>query len=1020
MKKTITKLIKPHPAFSAGIVLLALGLNASGLHAANLSHAPLNYGIPVNFRIADLPVKGVVKDDQGLPVPGVSVKVKGTTTVVSTDNNGNFSINVPSASSILVFTSVGFDTKEVTVGQQKNLSIKLDANSTTLANVDIVAIGYGTIPTKEVTSAVTHISSDKFRQSGSRSPLDLIQGKVPGLQLTRSGSNPNSGVAVQLRGAVTVTGSSGPLFVIDGIPGGNPDLLQQDDIESVDVLKDGSGAAIYGTSANAGVIIITTKKGKAGPPIFNYSNYFRKEYVQRRPDYLSPDEFAQKVASGEIKQKDFGSRTDFYDQLINHDNLSQNHNLALSGGTDKTSYRGSINYRNLQGIALENGRKEYSMRLNVNQKGLNDRLNAQFNIATNFNNANLLGGGGWESEGAKNPTLSNYNPDGTYRFDLTSTNEYARLRQETNKRKQQTTSVDGKLDLDIIDGLKASLFGSVTRDSRNDGAYRLKKSEDSMENTDFPGGGYAYKGTSLYQDFAVEPTLQYSKKFLEKHSISAVAGYSYRYHVEEGSGASNRGFINDLFHEDNLGQGSALAVGKASMSSFKNDNTLIAFFGRLNYAFDNKYLAQFILRREGSSRFGENNKWGNFPAVSAGWNVSEEDFLKSSKVINYLKLRVGYGITGNSGFANNASRVTLGGGGKYLFPDGSYNETYGPNRNPNPNLKWETKRELNVGVDYKLFDSRLTGSIDVFKRTTKDLLDTYTSPQPPFIRSSIYTNVGTISSKGIEIALSFAAVKTKDFSWSMDATASTLNNKLDSYSNDEYKVKYKTFSTIGGFGDLGDAITTYEGGRLGEFWGKRFAGFTSDGKWLFYNRKGEAVRNDQINNSKDQSVTDLAPIGNAIPKYFASWSNNFTYKNFDLTIFLRGKFDYDILNAPDLTYGNKTWSGNLLKDTFTKNSQLNDTYQYSDYYLESGSYVKLDEVTLGYTFKLKTKWMRTLRIAATGQNLATITKYSGNDPDFILDSGIGSNDGTGRVLGIDFRNAYPSTRTYTLSLNVGF
>ena len=811
---------------------------------------------------------------------------------------------------------------------------------------------------------------------------------------------------------MTLTGSSSPLFVIDGIPDANPDLLQQDDIESVDVLKDGSGAAIYGTRANAGVIIITTKKGKAGPPQFNYSNYFRKEYVQNRLDFLSPDEYRAKIGSGEIKQKDFGSSTDFYDQLINHENLSQNHNLSLTGGTDKTSYRASINYRNLEGIALENGREEYTFRLNVNQKGFNDRLNAQINLASNFNNANLLGGGGWESELTKNPTLSNYNPDGTFRFDLTSTNEFARLQQETNKRKQQTSSADVKLDLDLVDGLKASVFGSVTRNNNNDGQYRLKASENSMENTDFQGGGYAYKSTDLSQDFALEPTLQYAKTFLDKHSVTAVAGYSYRYHIEEGSNASNRGFINDLMHEDNLSDGSALGIGKASMDSYKNDNTLIAFFGRVNYAFNNKYLAQFILRREGSSRFGANNKWGNFPAVSAGWNVSEENFMENVKFVDYLKLRVGYGVTGNSGFSNNASRVTLGGGGKYLFPDGNYYETYGPNRNPNPDLKWETKRELNIGVDYRLFDDKLTGSIDVFKRTTKDLLDTYTSPQPPYVQSSIYANVGTISSKGIELALSYAAVRNDNFSWNMDFTGSAIKNTLDSYSNDQFKVLYKTFGGIGGAGDLGDAITTYQGGALGEFWGKKFAGFTEDGKWLFANRNGEAVRNDQINNSKDKNLTDLQYLGNAIPKYYASWTHNFNYKDFDLRIFIRGKFDYKILNTTALTYGNRTWSGNLLKDTFTKYNEINDTYMYSDYYLEEGTNIKIDEVTLGYNFKLKSKWARNLRLYASGQNLATITGYSGNDPDFVQDTGFGA--------GIDSRGAYPSTRSFLVGLNVGF
>ena len=965
------------------------------------------------YVVAQKEVSGTVVDEKNLPVPGVTVKNLATGKAVVTDVNGRFSIEAGDDDT-LSFSFIGFVTQNQKAGSRDVLTVKLAPSSTNLN--EVVVVGYGTQDQNKITSAVAHVTPDEFRQGGSRNPLDLIQGKVPGLNLTRtSGSNPNSGVSVQLRGAVTVTGSSSPLYVIDGIPYSNAnilDALQQDDIASIDVLKDGSGAAIYGTSANAGVILVTTKKGKEGPPQFDYSTYFRKEYVQNRLDFLTADQFRQRIASGDIKQEDFGHSTDFYDQLINHNNLSQNHNLALSGGTNKTSYRASINYRDLQGIARENERKEYNLRLSLEQTGLNDRLKMQLNLATNFNNANLLGGGGWESEATKNPTLSNFNPDGSYRFDLTSNNEYARLAQETSYRKQQTTTASAKADLTIIEGLKASVFGSVVRDSYLDGQYRLKASENSVENTDFPGGGYAYRGTSLFQDFAFEPTLQYNKVIAKRHNLTALAGYSYRYHIEEGASASNRGFINDLFHEDNLAQGSALALGKASLGSFKNDNTLIALFGRLNYAFDDKYLLQFIIRREGSSRFGDNNKFGYFPAVSAGWNVKQESFMKNVAFVDYLKLRVGYGVTGNSGFSNNASRVTLGGGGRYLYPDGQYLETYGPNRNPNPDLKWETKRELNIGLDFTLLNNKLSGTLDLFNRTTKDLLDTYTSPQPPFIQSSIYTNVGTISSKGIELGLSYAAIKSQNFKWNVDATFSTLRNKLDSYSNDQYKVLYKTFGGIGGAGALGDAITTYEGGSLGEFWGKRFAGFTDDGKWLFYNRNGEKVRNDVINNSKDRNVTDLALIGNAIPKYYASMTNNFVYKNFDLRIFLRGKFDFDILNTTALSYANKTWSGNLLQSTFGKYSPINDTYQYSDYYIESGTYVKLDEVTLGYNFKLKTKLIRGIRIYVTGANLATFSGYTGSDPDFIQDTGTGP--------GVDNRGAYPSTRTFLIGLNCGF
>lgn len=962
----------------------------------------------------------VVSAEDKTPLPGVTVRVKGEQIGTNTNAEGLFELQA-STNSVLEFSYLGYVSKEEPVSNRMQINVSLQPSLTSLEEVT-VSVGYGTLKQKEVTSAVAHIDTAQFRQSGARNPLDLIQGKVAGLQVTRSGgANPNSGAAVQLRGVVSVTGSASPLYVIDGIPGGNMDLLQQDDILSMDVLKDGSGAAIYGSTANAGVILVTTKKGQSGAPTFTYNNYVRKEYLVKKPDVLSPQEFRDRIASGDIvNQPDGGYSTDFYDMLINHDNLSNNHNFAMSGGTGNTNYRASLNYRNLQGIGLKNGRQEYGGRININQRGLDDRLNVQLNLSTNFNNANLLGGGGWESEAFKNPTLSNFNEDGSYYFDLISTNQYARLMQETSLRKQQTTSADVKADLDIVKGLKASVFGSVQRNTWVDSQYNPLNSEGSLENDNYPGGGYAAKSDVLEQKYAFEPTLQYTTTIGNDHNLTAIAGYSYRYEKNEGLSASNRGFINDVFHEDNLGAGTALTEGRAGMSSYKNDNTLIAFFGRLNYTFNNRYMAQFILRHEGSSRFGDNNKWGNFPAASAGWIVSEEDFMGSVSFVDYLKLRIGYGVTGNSGFGNNASRVTMGGGGRYLYPDGVYRETYGPNRNPNPNMRWETKRELNLGLDFTLLKSKLSGSIDVYNRTTKDLLDTYVSPQPPFVQSSIYTNVGSISSKGIEVALSYNAIKQRDFTWQVDLAASTTKNILDSYSNDIYKVEYKRFGGIGGAGDLGDAFITYEGERVGEFWGKRFAGFTEDGKWLFYDRNGEAVRNDQINNSTDRSVTDLVPIGNAVPKYYLSITNSFTYQQFDFRIFMRGKFDYDILNTVALTYGNKRTPGNLLKETFGKYAEIDDTYMYSDYYIESGSHWKIDEITLGYTFKLPTKLVHNLRIYATGQNLATIMGYSGNDPDFIADTGLGNPDVNGRSLGIDNRGAYPSTRSFLIGVNLSF
>lgn len=962
-------------------------------------------------------ITGTVVDETNQPVPGVGIVNSKSGKGTVTDANGKFSIEA-NAADVLRISSVGYRTQNVTIGVQKSLSIKLAVSADTKLD-DVVVVGYGTRSQRELTSAVTKVDTSEFRQSGARNALDLLQGKVAGLQISRNSSNPNSGVAIQLRGVTSISGTSTPLIVIDGIPGGNLDLLQQDDIESFSVLKDGSAAAIYGTRANAGVILVTTKKGRKGPSQFNYNAYLRHETLYERPDFMSATQFREKLANGQYTAQDYGGDYNYFNDIINKDNLTNYQNLSVSGGGDKSSYRGSFTYNKLDGFAKENSREQYQFRMSLTQKGFKDKVTALFNVASNINNANLLGGGGWENVLTKNPTESYLNPDGSYLFTRNITNEVARLAQETSRRNQQTYSVDGKIDIDILKDLKASAFVAYQRNQFIDNQYRQLGSQNSVENGDAPRGGYAYKGTELNQNFNFEPTIEYSKTIKDKHRLTGMIGYSYRYEVNESFSANNRGYTNDIFEENNLGS-VPVAVNRIGIASNKNDNTLIALFGRVHYTFDGKVNFEAVLRREGSSRFGANNKWASFPAVSASWEITREKFMENIKWLNFLKIRAGYGETGNSGFANYASLVTLSPGNLYPFPGNLWLQTYGPSRNPNPDLRWERKREYNLGLDFTMFDNRLSGSIDVFKRDIVDLLYTYTSPQPPFVQNSIYTNVGTISAKGLELSLSYAAIKNKDFTWNVNFAGSTIDNKLVTFSNDIYKRDMVEFGGIGGFGDLGNAFRTYEGRNIGEFWGKRFAGFTPEGKWLFTNRAGQAVPNAQINTSPFRDQTDYQLLGNAIPKYYLSLGNTFTYKQFDLKVFLRSKLDFDVLNTLALSYGNKFGTqSNLLNSAFTKYAEVNDTYMYSDYYLESGSFLKLDEVSLGYTFKFKDKAFRSLRVYAVGQNLALLTGYKGNDPDLIQDTGLGQ-DINGRSLGIDTRSPYPTTRQFVFGVNFGF
>jgi TonB-linked SusC/RagA family outer membrane protein len=959
-------------------------------------------------------VKGKVTDEADQSVlPGVTVKVKNSSTATQTDVNGEYSIQIASENDILVYSFVGSETHEVRVGSQSTIDVALKNSDSALD--EVVVVGYGTMKRREVTSAVTTVKAKDFNPGGVRSPIDLIQGKVAGLNINRpQGNNPNSGAAIQLRGITSINGTLSPLIVIDGIPRGNLDLLQQDDIESFDVLKDGSAAAIYGTRANAGVIIITTKKGKEGTARFDYSTYVQRESVDRKPEYLNASEFRKLISDGIVNSsQDFGSSTDLYDELINKSNLSQYHNLAASGGNANTNYRASIYFNEAQGIAKQNAKEQFGGRVNVNQKGFNERLTFNANLAVNFNKANLLGGGDGDFEQAvqRNPTAPLINPDGTF-VETQAYNNYnplSRLANRISERDQQTLSADAKLDYKIIDGLHINTFVSYVRNTFNDRYYRSTKDWDQRLNSSYRGMAYASKSNFMEYTKTLESMLNYSKSFNEKHSISALAGYSYQYYTYEDFFVNNNGFTTDGFLDWNLGAGGAIqntALPRPGLGSGKQDNTLIAFFGRINYTFANKYFAQAVIRREGSSRFGANNKWGNFPAASVGWDLSQEEFIQNISAISSLKLRLGYGVTGNQGIPNYQSIVTLGTGGVYP-QNGVYYQTYGPGRNPNPNLRWEEKSEINLGVDFGIFSNRITGSLDFYNRTTKDLLHNYNAQQPAFVTGSIFTNVGSIRSQGIELQLSAKAISKGDFAWNIDFTGNINSNKLTQLSNEVFKANFLEFYGLPSPGNLGNAIRLEEGGAIGNFFGKRFAGFDDDGKWLFYKADGSTARASGINND------DLTVIGNGVPKLHMAINNSFSYKNFDLSIFFRGMFMYDILNTKELYFGNKKWlPNNLLKSAITTHDQLNDDPQYSDYYIEKGDFVKLDNLTLGYTMPIKAnKYVRNARIYLTGRNLATISSYSGIDPEL---------QSTGFNTGVDGRGFYPRTKSFTVGLNVGF
>lgn len=959
----------------------------------------------------------IVDGSTGESIVGASVVQKGTANGVVTDIDGSFSLNVPSRSVLLV-SYIGYLAQEIALPERTNIVLNIELNEDVKTLDEVVVVGYGTQKKSEVTAAVSSLKEDKFNTTAAASSaLELAKGKIPGLVITNSnGSDPRSGVSIQIRGVSSMRSSNSPLIVIDGVPGGDLSWVPAEDIEGFSVLKDASAAAIYGTRGSNGVILVTTKRGKTTGEIkstFEYSGYLTHDYVYRQPEVLTGDEYRAYMQSGAYNANmmvDYGKTTKWQDLLTNNENLSQVHNLAMSGGTRTTNYRASVFYREFNPIAIESGNTNWGARFNINHLGLNDRLEVQLNLTSNFRDRNHTGeNGAWEQAAQRNPTEPAKDDNGNWLEDnaYNSWNPLARYETKEDKSTRASWLLSGRATLTIIDGLKASVMGSWQKYNQMRSQYFTRDSKTSVN--DVGGGGRAQKWAEGDTRKGLEMTLDYSKHFKEIHSLNIIAGHNYEYHVFENFDAWNSGFLTDVFTYNNLGNGTGISqsgTSRANMGSSKSDDKLAAFFGRVNYSLMDKYLLSATVRYEGSSRFGKNKRWGTFPAVSAGWVLSKESFMENVDIVNNLKIRLGYGVTGNIPDENYLYMTTLSTGGQY--PIGStWYQTYGPARNPNPDLKWEEKRELNFGIDYSILKDRISGTIDIYNRRTVDILDEYNAQLPPFVLSSLWTNVGTMSNKGIEIGINAEILNKTPVTWSADVTFSYQKNILESLSNDIYKATYKEWYGLPSPGALGNAFRTEEGKATGGFYGKRFAGFTDDGKWQFYNKDNQVVSLSEI------KPADLAYIGNGTPKYQASLSNTFKYKGFDLTVFFRGKFDFQILNLKELYFGNLNWlPNNVLTSATTTHSHLHDAPQYSDYYLEQGDFVKLDNLTLGYSFKLKSrKWVRNLRVYVSGQNLATFTAYKGSTPEL--------ND-TGFEPSVEGRSFYPVTSTVMFGINLGF
>lgn len=973
-------------------------------------------------------VSGKVVNLVNEPLPGVTIQIKGTTTGSITDIDGNFSIsNVPSGST-LVFSFVGMKPMEVVFKNQANLNVVLEEE--TIGLDEVVAIGYGSVKKGSVTSSIASVKSENFVKGAVKDAAQLIQGKVAGLTISLPSGDPTKGAVIMLRGNSSLLGTSDPLVLVDGVPG-SLESVAPEDIESVDVLKDGSSSAIYGTRGTNGVIIITTKtSGNEMAPTIEYSGYASSATVSRKLDFMNATQLREKWSQGYTytgaNLQDFGSDTDWLHE-ITRNAISQNHNLIFRGGSKNTNLTASLNYKKDQGVFIQSDNKKYTGRIDVNHTMFNGKLVA--NIGTLISEQTYwTGGDGYSFNNyvyrqalIRNPTEPVKNENGSwferdvYFYD----NPVGYLKESDGENRYRNVRFTASLTYKPVAGL--DIKGMVTRigDSNIRGFYQT---QNHISTTKYGSNGFASRGTDDYVGNYSELSANY-KKVIGQHNISALLGYNYEDNTNEGFWANNKYFPTDAYTYNNLGIGSGLPKGEAGMSSYKNSDKLIALFSRVSYSYADKYLLMASIRREGSSKFGADNKWGYFPGVSAGWRIKEEPFMESFGWIKNLKLRAGYGVTGTNVLDSYKSLSSLS-YDEYFYSNGQWVRKLIPTRNANPDLKWEMKEEVNIGLDFDLFEGRVNGAFDFYNRLTKDALWDYSVPTPPYLYNTITANVGRIKNQGFEALINIIPVKANDFTWNAGLTFSTNRNKLVSLSNDKFQTTNDFF--YAGYTGEPIAIETHRiqiGGPIGSFYGLKSVDVTHkgdefgtdgsqenpEGIWIIERPDGTRIK------ATDSSTEDRQVLGNGIPKYYASWNNNFKYKNFDLSINMRGAFGYQILNFSRMFYENPTIAYNTLNSAYDKvygKVVLSDVQRLVSYYVEDGDYWKIDNATLGYTFKLNNKnTVKNLRVYASGLNLMTITGYKGIDPEVKQ---------TGLDPGNDERDKYPTTRTFTFGVNVTF
>lgn len=945
-------------------------------------------------------LSGSITDEAGNPLAGATIHVKGTPKSTASDQNGIFKLNNVKKNEVISIHMIGFTTQEVRYNGETNLNIKMISVAQSLE--EAVVVGYGTIDKKELTSAVSTIKQ-KDMVAGTVSPLLAIQGKVPGLSvISTNGTDPNAGISLQLRGVNSVNASQGPLVVIDGVPGGDINSVAKEDIESINVLRDASAAAIYGTRASGGVILITTKRPQIGKAQVNFTSEYFIETVRKKPEVLSAEKFIEYGLGN-----DLGHKTDWYDEVTNNNPFSHRQVVNISGGSENANVYTTFTKRDATGMAITSKREEIGGRINSSFKFFDGF--AELNTNVSYNEAKAFGSNNdiFNMAMVLNPTETPYDVNDVSGFNVLVGgydywNPVAEVKLRSDLKQFKYLLANSTLKLNLTEHLTTSATIGVKNNSEHGPYYRSAQHRLSRQDG---VDGNASQYYNKYNDRVFEWTVNYNNRWAD-HAVNAVAGYSYQDFNGQGFSANNSDFPVDGIKENDMGTGSYLVEGRAGMGSWRNPWVkLAAFFGRVNYSYLDRYILTATARYEGSSKFAPKNRWGFFPGLSAGWRISQEPFLRDVSFINDLKLRAGYGETGNEGFdAKVASRMYS--ADTWFLQDGNWFRTYGVMHNQNPDIKWEVKKEYNLGLDFSILENKLSGRIDFYKRKIDDLIYDISVSQPPAIHDKTTMNVGSMQNTGYEFELNYKAVSKEHFTYSTGIVASHNKSTLNTLWGSQTFTDRKDFPAPG---SPGSAVRLYPGEDIGRFYIWKFAGFTDDGYWQLYDKDGNIfdVR------ERSKTVGDKAFVGNAIPTLQLSWNNQFSYKNWDASIYMRSWIGHDVFNMINMYYSLPNVKGqNVLAEAYDKHKNIKGEKELSDYWLEKGTFLKVDALNIGYSFNNNViKPIKSLRIYATARDLFVFTNYTGLDPEVNIN---------GLEPGFEERNVYPKTRTFMMGLQVNF